>query len=173
MKLIRPVTGLVINRLYGTGRMTTVRRKLTQQEFHSLCRILQNKSINEWLESNPGLRGEVLYRCPSRESPYQLWFEPDTSRIKTLDYGTRAAILQNVPVGRSVLCEQENYFLKLMVQWWVPVNDDVMEWFVLDVILCKHWDRPAKSNNSYSKRKTTAYTKIERIDAFRDHGNMT
>jgi hypothetical protein len=23
------------------------------------------------------------------------------------------------------------------------------------------------------KRKTTAYTKIERIEAFRDHGNMT
>jgi len=31
----------------------------------------------------------------------------------------------------------------------VPVNDDVMERFVLDVILCKHCDRPAKSNNGY------------------------
>jgi hypothetical protein len=34
-----------------------------------------------------------------------------------LNYGTQAATLQNVPAGRSVLCEQENNFLKLMVQW--------------------------------------------------------
>lgn len=63
--------------------------------------------------------------------------------------GTLVAVLQNVLDERSFLCEQENYFLKLMVQWWVPVNDDLMERFVLDVILCKHCDRPANSNNGY------------------------
>jgi Pyruvate/2-oxoacid:ferredoxin oxidoreductase delta subunit len=78
----------------------------------------------------------------SNRSPlkYRLW---------TTLFGTLVAVLQNVLDERSFLCEQENYFLKLMVQWWVPVNDDVMERFVLDVILCKHCDRPAKSDKGY------------------------
>jgi hypothetical protein len=99
------------------------------------------------------LRSYSIVSYLSRDSAHWPRFKPGNSRLRTLNcvtwYCMWIPVLQNALVGQSVLCEQENYFLKLMVQWWVPVNDDVMERFVLDVILCKHWDRPAKSNNRY------------------------
>lgn len=81
--------------------------------------------------------------------------------ILNTDAGLRCAScnIADRPSWKKCSVWTRKLFLKLMVQWWVPVNDDVMEWFVLDVILCKHWDRPAKSNNSCKYKKNNSVYK--------------
>jgi hypothetical protein len=104
--------------------MTAVERKLRwdsllkRKSRHSVKLTLTRNKINE--SAGIDLRSPS---CRLSQSGYPIQDTTETGDLKKTDAERRYLVceylwaMKNALAERSVLCEQENYFLKLMVQW--------------------------------------------------------